>query len=268
MLTLKTLTVSSFDVDSLTLTWEFKSTTESISDYSIDVYRSESPTDVTTVSGVKANYDIIASGITAETYSYKDTSVENIYDPFRQWYYKLVVSSKVAPSNTSQAPEKPAYVNDSSLDKAYKEILRRKTLVLNKKTGRDCKVLKRRTYGTYCTTCYDEVLFRATDPNCTECHGTGFKTGYFPAISMKAMINAAPKYNQITMFGEFMPSDALLNTLNFPPLRPRDVIVDNINRRWLVRQIRPVEKGGVLIEQAVQISLIAPDDYVYQLPIT
>ena len=86
------------------------------------------------------------------------------------------------------------------IEECFKE--GRKTLVLNKKTGRDCKVLKRRTYGTYCTTCYDEVLFRATDPNCTECHGTGFKTGYFPAISMKAMINAAPKYNQITMFGE------------------------------------------------------------------
>tara|TARA_Y100000004_G_scaffold196679_1_gene267555 strand:- start:623 stop:1429 length:807 start_codon:yes stop_codon:yes gene_type:complete len=268
MLTLKSLTVSSFDIDSLTLTWEFKSTTELITDYTIDVYRSESPTEVTTVSGVKANYDHIASGLSAETYSYKDTSIENIYDPFRQWYYRLLVTKEGTNKQFFLGDSKPAYVNDNSLDKAYKEILRRKTLVLNKKTGRDCKVLKRRTFGTYCTTCYDEVLFRATDPDCTECHGTGFKTGYFPAISMKAMINAAPKYNQITMFGEFMPSDALLNTLNFPPLRPRDVIVDNINRRYLVRQVRPIEKNGVLIEQAVQISLISPDDYVYQLPLT
>jgi len=35
----------------------------------------------------------------------------------------------------------------------------------------------------------------------------------------------------------------------------------------MVRQIRPLEKGGVLIEQTVQISLISPDDYTYQISV-
>ncbi len=126
MLTLKSLTVSSFDIDSLTLTWEFKSTTELITDYTIDVYRSESPTEVTTVSGVKANYDHIASGLSAETYSYKDTSIENIYDPFRQWYYRLLVTKEGTNKQFLLGDSKPAYVKWHSLDKAYKEILRKK----------------------------------------------------------------------------------------------------------------------------------------------
>jgi len=33
------------------------------------------------------------------------------------------------------------------------------------------------------------------------------------------------------MFGEWMPSDTLLTMLNFPPLKPRDVIVDDVNKR-------------------------------------
>ena len=70
------------------------------------------------------------------------------------------------------------------------------------------------------------------------------------------------------MFGEFMPSDALVNMMSFPPLGPRDVIVDNINRRWLIRQVRTVEKSGVVIEQSAQISLISPDDFVYQISVT
>jgi len=230
MLTLKSLSVSSFNVDQLTLTWEFKSTKESFSEYILDVYRSESPG---TVGSGLSGYDLVASGIASDTYAYSDTSIDNLYDPFRKWYYKLDIKSTVpaqVPASQVQ-PETPAYVNDSSLDKVYKEILRRKTRILAKFTGRDLYILKRRTYGTYCTLCYDDVLFRPTDPACTECHGTGFKTGYFPAIAAKGMINGAPKMNQITMFGEFMPSDAILNILNYPPLRPRDVIVDNINRR-------------------------------------
>jgi len=45
------------------------------------------------------------------------------------------------------------------------------------------------------------------------------------------MINPAPQFNQITMFGEFMPSDCVLNMLNYPPLRPKDVVVETTNQR-------------------------------------
>jgi len=264
MLTLNSLTVSSFNVDQLTLTWDFKPSKEFFSAYGIDVYRAESPNEeAASISG----YELIASGIGADTYSYTDTSITNLYDPYRKWYYKLHIYEIATPANDSIQPSLPAYVNDSSTNKAYKEILRRKKKVLDRFVGRDLTILKRRTYGTYCTVCFDEVLFRSTDSNCPTCWGTGFLQGYFDPISVRGMINAAPKYNQITMFGEFLPSDAVLNILNYPPLRPRDVIVDNINRRWLVRQIRPLEKDGVLIEQSVQISLISPDDYVYQISI-
>ena len=79
------------------------------------------------------------------------------------------------------------------------------------------------------------------------------------------MINASPKYNQITMFGEWMPADVLLTMLNYPPIRPRDILIDDNNKRWMVKQVRPTEKGGVLIEQNAQCTLVAFDDPIYDL---
>ena len=81
------------------------------------------------------------------------------------------------------------------------------------------------------------------------------------------MMNASPKYNQITMFGEWMPQDVLLTLLNFPPIRSKDVIVDDNNQRWIVKQLRPTEKLGFVIEQNAQCSLISFDDEVYDVPL-
>jgi len=48
------------------------------------VYRSEAPggDDLT-------GFDLIASGIAADSFGYTDTTLTNLYDPNRLWYYKL-----------------------------------------------------------------------------------------------------------------------------------------------------------------------------------
>ena len=81
------------------------------------------------------------------------------------------------------------------------------------------------------------------------------------------MLNPNPKVTQIILFGEFMPSDSLMSTLRFPPMSNGDVIVDNLNKRWIVQQVRPVEKLGVVLEQIVQVSLILPSDELYTLEV-
>lgn len=80
------------------------------------------------------------------------------------------------------------------------------------------------------------------------------------------MINNNPKIDEITPFGEFKPSDALLNCLPYPPIRPSDIIVFK-NERYYAIQVQQTERLGVAIEQQVQISLIHPDDETYNIPI-
>lgn len=257
MILIDTLTISSYRSDRLTLTWEFKDTIELLSDYSLNIYRSENPgTD--DLDG----YDIIASGVSATTISYEDTTVAGLYDPLRTWYYELEIVNNITSKSTIQ-PEIPAYRKGVVTDKIALSIIRRKSLSLNKKTGRDFYILKRRTYGTHCPACWDETTGRVTVGDCTTCYDTGWVDGYFESIYTKGMVTVSPDHNQITMFGSWVPKDVIFYTLNFPPLRAKDVVVDDENQRWIVKQVVPTKKNGFLIEQSVQCSLIALDDIVY-----
>ena len=82
-------------------------------------------------------------------------------------------------------------------------------------------------------------------------------------------MNPTPTIKQITMWGEFYPSDAMLWLLLNPPLEPGDVIIDpKTDKRYLVQRKRTVELLGVPIEQQIQLNLIHIDDelYSYQIP--
>lgn len=269
MLTLSTLDVSTFNIEDPTLTWAFEPTYEALSGYNIDIYRSESPDDT----GDTSSYDLIATGLSPNAYAYTDTSVSGLYHHNRTWYYKLLISG-IGTSNVDFAPDDPAYSQDNTTDRAWIEILRRKSLVMNRTDGRystyNFYLLKRRTWGTHCDSCcWDDVLHRVTSASCTTCYGTGWNDGYFDPIPFNGMINASPKYNEITMFGEWMPSDALLVMLNFPPLKSKDIIIDSLSgERWVVMgQPRQVRKKNVVIEQRAQVALLQADDLLYSIEI-
>jgi len=187
-----------------------------------------------------------------------------LFDPLRTWYYKLKFINLSSLEESIQ-PVTPAFRKATTTDKAALEIVRRKGIALAQYSGRDFFVIKKRTYGTHCTECWDPTLQRIINDTCQICYGTGWVSGYFKAIYLKGMLNPAPKYNQITMFGEWMPHDALFTMLNFPPIRTRDIIVDDKNQRWIVKQIRKTEKLGYVIEHNAQCSLISQDDQIYDL---
>jgi len=269
MLTLDTLDVTTFDVENPTLTWTFEATTEALSGYSIDVYRSEAPDNADALD----SYDLVEAGISPSTYSYTDISVSGLYHHNRTWYYKLLISG-IGTSSYDIVPTIPAYVSDDSTNRPWIEILRRKQLVMNRTDNRysgiDLYLLKRRTWGTRCTDCWDEITQRITEANCSVCLGTGWVDGYFDPISVRGMLNPAPKFNEINMFGEWMPSDTLLTMLNFPPLKSKDMVVDSTNgERWIVvGQPRQTKKKNVVIEQRAQLALLQADDPLYDITIT
>jgi len=55
--------------------------------------------------------------------------------------------------------------------------------------------------------------------------------GYFKPQSSKAVLTSSPKYNQITMFGEWFPSDIMMNIVGVQPLKISDVVVDDAAKR-------------------------------------
>jgi len=261
VITLATLNVDAYRVNDLALSWTYASTTEALSGYHIDIYRSEAPI---TGSGLD-EYELIASGILATTIVYTDTSLSGWFHHNRDWYYKLLITNSTTLEQVV-LPDTPAYLNKpGTVDRAYLEILRRKTLVLNKKTKRTFYLLKRYTRGTRCTTCWDPIAFRVTQSDCVECKGTSWINGYFDPIEFIGMSNSSPTFQEITMFGNFMPSDTLLFTLNFPIFKAQDIVVDDNNDRWVVQNIISIRKLNKIIEQKLHLALIMADDPLYDI---
>ncbi len=258
MLTLQSFNVITYNPNGPILNWDYAPTVENLNNYDISIYRSEAPS--TNIN----DYVLIASGISGNSNSYIDVSLYNLMQYGRNWYYKLEIHDNVSNSFSIQ-PEIPAYTNITRQDKIVSEIIRRKSISMNTFVGRTFKLRKRRTWGEHCTRCWDSILMRTTDPNCPICYGTGWVNGYYNPIIFLGMINAAPQYNQIQMFGEWKPSDIMLYTLHFPLLTTRDIVQDDNGRLWLVNQIRLIQKFGITIEQIVQLSLISFDDNLYKL---
>ena len=115
---------------------------------------------------------MVESGIAASAYVYEDTGVSGLFDPMRTWYYKIKFT-EISSLTESLQPEYPAFRKSTTTDKAALEIVRRKSIALERYSGRDFFVIKKRTYGTHCTTCWDTVLQRITNDECSTCYGTG-----------------------------------------------------------------------------------------------
>ena len=194
MLTLESLDITSYDVNKLTLTWAYEDTPEALSGYNLSVYRSENPG----VSGL-LGFDLVESGIAATTYVYEDYGVSGIFDPLRTWFYKIKFT-ELSSLTESVQPVTPAYRKGTTADLAALEIVRRKNIALDRYSGRDFFVIKKRTYGTHCPTCWDSTLQRITIDNCPDCYGTGWTDGYFKAIYLKGMLSIAKKGVSVIVF--------------------------------------------------------------------
>ena len=262
MLLLQNLNINQIDTNSIYVQWEFAPTTEDLSKYTLSIYRSESPGIPDDILG----FELVVPDLDVTTAGYLDRGLSGLSTPGRIWYYKIIVKNTDT-NNTSLAPRLASYFKGKSPDLYTKEILRQKRIVLEKFVGRKFFLLKRRTWGSHCNLCWDEILFRCTNPDCPVCYGTGWISGYFEPTPFFAMLTPAPQRNQIMMFGEWKPSDTLLETLNYPPLVDKDVIVDDSGNRWVVIQVQKTEKLGFLLEQRVQLARIEYDDVVYSIPI-
>lgn len=79
------------------------------------------------------------------------------------------------------------------------------------------------------------------------------------------MVTPHPQVKEIAIWGEFYPSDVVLTMLTRPPLEVGDIIIDlQKGDRYYVQRRRTLELLGAPIEQQAQLSLIHPDDEIYQ----
>jgi hypothetical protein len=183
------------------------------------------------------------------------------HDHWRLPYYKLTVTDADSNSKTYGPFRVEGEVDGISLH------LIRNVRTLLRLGGNPVLIYQRIFDQTNRCTCWDPVLKKVTRSNCTLCFNTGFTTGYYDPLLTLALITPEPKVSE--------PGDTLRQTtatdsltLNYPVLRPRDVIYEvNTARRFRVGNIRPIEKNRVLIHQEFPIIRLNPSDIEHQLDV-
>ena len=258
MLEVTSIDVRTYDLDFLDLFWEIKSTDEELSHYEFYVLRS--------LDGPAGPFSTVA-GPFFNTYMLRDPSVHQIHN-LRQYYYKL----RVVDRRTQESAEYgPAYLA-APPDLIAIEVMRRQRLLYQEFAGRKALLYPALTFGQRCAHCWDRnalgnSIGRSKQQNCMTCFDTTFVGGYASPILIDVQIDPNTIATQRTDEGERQMQETTARCAPFPPVKPRDMIVEAENKRWYVEQRTSTEKLRAVVRQELKLRQYQKGDVKYKVPV-
>ena len=149
-------------------------------------------------------------------------------DKYRQLWYKLRVTHKASTDVKDFGPV--AHEADPDLVADY--IRRNEQTVFTQATARKCWLLKKRTFGPRCPSCWDHTTQKRTRSNCIDCFNQGYLRGFHDPIEVWVQIDPASKgkKNNAQQIDHEKFTTARLTF--YPNVVPGDVVVEAENRRW------------------------------------
>jgi len=258
MITVTKLYVRSFSIDYLDLFWEIADTTEELEGYDFYVLRS--------VDGAAGPFSVIA-GPFYNTYSFRDPGVHQFHR-WRNYYYKI----RSVLRETGETQEFGPVWLEAEPDLLGLEFRRRESLLLQEFTGRVAFLFPALTFGQRCSNCYDlgpkgNTIGRATHQNCATCFDTTYVGGFAKPIRFYIQIDPSPKSVQRTDFEEHQFVMTTARTSAFPPIKPKDMIVEAENKRWLVKDVPVTEKLRSVVRQEMKLWALPKDDIKFKVPV-
>ena len=115
--------------------------------------------------------------------------------------------------------------------------------------------------------CWNPQLRQATRSGCKTCYGTTYVRGYMHPVESWMQIDPSPKSEQNTNVGAQQQSNTTMRMPWYPPLKPRDLVIEGENRRWRVTSVTQTEKGRAGIHQEVGLHEIPPRDLEFDIPL-
>jgi hypothetical protein len=249
VITVESILVRSLDVDFYGITWRVKSTMEDIFDYTFQVLRSEAG---------GGPFEAVSPEL-QDQYIFIDKTIRRGND-FREWFYKILVKSKL----TGDVKEFGPANTGPDADLIALEIRKHMNLLFREFIGRRCWVFPVRTFGSRCR-CWDPVLSQRTQSHCPTCFDTGFVRGYHTPVETWISLDPDQKSFQDFNVGPTQQSNTTARLGYFPPLKPRDIIVEPENIRWRVLQVSGTEQVRASVHQEIQIHRIPSTDIEYKM---
>lgn len=187
--------------------------------------------------------------------------------PLKHQFRRLAYRVRAILANTGEeaAVSGPVEVTQPA-DLVGIEIVRQFRLLLQRFTGTFCAIFSIRDFGPRCS-CFNVAQKRLEREDCPKCFGVGFRGGYFAQVNAFVDFEPPQESVEITQFGEMQTSETLVWLTNFPPVKPRDVIVAPDNRRWNVVSVRRISRLGFVVQQFLKLRIIQGVDIEYQIPV-
>jgi hypothetical protein len=258
MIEVRNITVRSFDLDHLDIFWEVADTDEDLSRYSFFLQRS--------IDGQEGPYEQIA-GPFDNSYRFRDPDVHRLYR-WREYYYRLRVTCKDTDWEGMFGPE---WVR-AKPDLMCLEMQRRNYLLFQEFAGRPCLLLPALTFGQRCPVCMDigpkgNFIGRETQSNCKTCFGMGYVGGFASPIIVYGQVDPSSKSVQLLDTMEKAADQSTGKFGPYPHLKPKDVIVDPENARWLVDKVNFTKKNGAIVHQVPELRKVSEGHVVYAVPV-
>lgn len=251
MLQVSSFIARSFDLDHVDLWWELSDYDENILGYDFKILRSESPA---------GPWQELTPSF-QDQYHFRDTSPALLHK-WRTIYYLLRVTHR----DTGNTKDFGPTAQMAEPDLIALEILRQEDMLFREFIGRRCWLFPVRTFGAKCV-CYDKLTQRRTRSNCLTCFDTGYLGGYLSPIECWLQFDPDARNPQLTPFGEQQNRNTSARLISFPPIKPKDILVEAENRRWKVVTVSGTERLRARLHQELTLHEIPKGDVEYKLPI-
>lgn len=201
------------------------------------------------------------------------------YSKFHKSYYKVEVRMP-APDNRYIISPISTWTNTRSnlMEIRAREVTRRETILLDKFTGIDTLLFRRKYFGQRCPNCYNKDIEKVTNDHCLTCFGTSFTGGYFPGILTKWCYEISPNNTSLTYLGKLETNQTSGWTISYPQVMTLDMIlripdyklfrIETVNQTELQTvQVRQVVQLIELNKDSIEMNLIkniVPDKYFLQ----
>lgn len=255
MLDLKNVQCRSLELSRMYITWETDSTEDPL-DFDFHVEKAQSPggawTQATPVPLV-------------DQYLFVD-SQPGLLHTWNNLYYRIRVEKR-GTDQVAYYPRVPVRLQARPPLDAL-EMARQELVMLRELTGRLCWLFKRRTFGARCPECWDRFSMKKTKSNCRTCWNTGWMGGYHSPIEFYCQIDPTGQAAQLMGGpGETHQENTSARTIFFPPIDPRDLIVEAENKRWRVHTRSYTERVRSPVKQEIQLHRIPEGDMEFSIPL-
>lgn len=129
-------------------------------------------------------------------------------------------------------------------------------------------LLSRKLTGQRCPECWDPITKSTKKSTCLSCYNVGFTGGYYSPIEINISVDPATESLRVSA-NDIRPGRDPTSawTLNFPIIKPGDVLVDNYGTRYIVINVRPTVRGRYVLRQVMAIQEIPSTDIIYKLEV-